>query len=269
MNHSEYQPTTGPKALLAAPTVSVLSPGQGSASGGNTVTLSGTGFTGATAVKFGTTAATSFTVVSASQITAVVPAGAAGPVAVTVTTASGTSAPTIFYFYLAAPVLAEVDPARGPTSGGNTVTLSGSGFTGATMVKFGTTAATSFTVVSAVQITAVAPAGAGTVPVTVTTAGGTSNSLAYMYVPAPVLTTLAPAQGPTDTGSATTLTGSALTTTNAVSFGGTPAAFTVLSDTTVAATAPAGPAGPVSVNVTTSGGASNSLTYTRVPPPAI
>ncbi|MEU0041354.1 hypothetical protein ABZ063_47405, partial [Streptomyces sp. NPDC006333] len=39
--------------------------------------------------------------------------------------------------------------------------------------------------------------------------------------------------------------------------------------TTVVALAPAGPAGPVSVNVTTVGGVSNSRTYTRVPPPDI
>ncbi|MFI6588052.1 IPT/TIG domain-containing protein [Embleya sp. NPDC050493] len=254
---------------VGQPVVSVLSPAQGPTSGGNTVTLTGTGFTGATAVKFGTTAATSFTVLSATQITAVAPAGPAGPVAVTVTTASGTSASNIFYFYVAAPVLTGVDPARGPTSGGNTVTLTGTGFTGTTAVKFGATAATSFTVLSASQLTAVVPPGAGTVSITVTTAGGTSNGLLYAYVPAPTLTALVPAQGSTDAGSDITLTGTALTTTTAVTFGGTPAAFTVVSDTTVTATAPAGPAGPVSVNVTTSGGTSNSLTYTRVPSPTI
>ncbi|MGX5185528.1 IPT/TIG domain-containing protein, partial [Streptomyces avermitilis] len=50
---------------------------------------------------------------------------------------------------------------------------------------------------------------------------------------------------------------------------GVSAAFTVLSDTTVAAYAPAGVPGPVLVNVTTAGGTSNSLTYTRVAPPVI
>ncbi|MDQ6937760.1 MAG: SBBP repeat-containing protein, partial [Actinomycetota bacterium] len=59
--------------------------------GGTTVVLSGTGFTGATAVSFGGTAAASFTVNSDTQITAVSPAHAAGQVNVTVTAPGGTS----------------------------------------------------------------------------------------------------------------------------------------------------------------------------------
>lgn len=92
---------------------------------------------------------------------------------------------------------------------------------------------------------------------------------------APALTALSPAQGPTGAGAALTLTGTGLTTTLAVHFGTTPAAFTVVSDTTAIAIAPAGPAGPagsagsVPVSVTTSGGTSNSLAYQRVAPPAI
>ncbi|MFI2636515.1 hypothetical protein ACH5A2_40050 [Streptomyces collinus] len=49
-----------------------------------------TGFTGATAVRFGTKTATSFTVNSSTQITAVAPAGLAGPVTVTAVTPAGT-----------------------------------------------------------------------------------------------------------------------------------------------------------------------------------
>ena len=54
------------------------------------------------------------------------------------------------------------------------MTITGTGFTGATAVDFGTTPATSFTVVSDTSITADSPAGTGTVDVTVTTPGGTS-----------------------------------------------------------------------------------------------
>ena len=53
--------------------------------------VSGTGLSGATAVHFGAVAASSFTVVSATSATAVVPAGS-GTVDVTVTTPGGTSA---------------------------------------------------------------------------------------------------------------------------------------------------------------------------------
>ncbi|WP_331767693.1 IPT/TIG domain-containing protein [Embleya sp. NBC_00896] len=252
-----------------APVVTVLAPAQGPASGGNTVTLTGTGFAGTSAVKFGTTSATSFTVVSGTQITAVVPAGTPGPVAVTVTTLSGTSAPNIFYFYVSAPVVIGVDPAQGPISGGNTVTLSGTGFTGTSAVKFGTTSATSFTVVSATQITAVVPAGTGTVQVTVTTPGGTGNDFPYVYVLVPVLSALSPAQGPTSAGNIVTVTGANLTLAGAVRFGVTLAAFTVVSDTGLVAIAPAGPAGSVNVTVETPGGTSTGQTYTRVLPPSV
>ncbi len=81
----------GGVAVSQAPTVSGVSPASGPAAGGTSVTVSGTGFTGATAVDFGTTPAASFTVVSDSEITAVSPAGT-GTVDVTVTTSSGTSA---------------------------------------------------------------------------------------------------------------------------------------------------------------------------------
>jgi hypothetical protein len=71
--------------------VNSLTPASGAAAGGTTVTINGCGLTGATLVKFGTALATGVTVVSDSQITAVSPAHAAGPVDVTVTTPKGTS----------------------------------------------------------------------------------------------------------------------------------------------------------------------------------
>ncbi|MFJ5220696.1 IPT/TIG domain-containing protein [Streptomyces sp. NPDC088354] len=249
------------------PVLTSVSPSQGPASGGTTVVLTGTDLGGATAVSFGSTAATSFTVNSSTQITAVAPAGS-GAVPVTVTTPGGTTGP-VYFFYLNVPFLISVSPSGGPASGGTTVVLTGTDLSGATAVRFGSTAATSFTVNSPTQITAVAPAGTGAVPVTVTTPGGTSNSVIYTYVGTPVLSLLSPAQGPTDAGSGVTLSGTGLTTTTAVHFGAASAAFTVLSDTAIAALAPAGTPGPVPVNVTTPGGTSNSLTYTRLAPPVI
>ena len=76
---------------LGAPTVTGISPTSGSTAGGNAVTITGCGFTGATSVKFGTSAA-SKTVVNDSTINATSPAHAAGVVDVTVTTGAGTSA---------------------------------------------------------------------------------------------------------------------------------------------------------------------------------
>ena len=78
--------------FFTPPLVSSVSPNQGSPAGGQPVTITGTGFTGATGVSFGSTAATSFTVNSNNSITAVAPPGAGGSkVDVTVTGPSGTS----------------------------------------------------------------------------------------------------------------------------------------------------------------------------------
>jgi hypothetical protein len=73
---------------LPAPTLASISPTSGPIAGGTAVTLTGTAFvnsgTGAT-VLFGATAATSVTFNSATSLTAIAPAHAAGTVAVTVT----------------------------------------------------------------------------------------------------------------------------------------------------------------------------------------
>ncbi len=73
----------------AAPAVTGVSPSSGPTTGGTSVIITGTNFTGANAVTFGGAAAASFTVDSATQITAVDPAGNAGVVDVQVTTGSG------------------------------------------------------------------------------------------------------------------------------------------------------------------------------------
>jgi hypothetical protein len=80
-----------PASSVAAPAVTAVSPATGPASGGTTVTINGTGFTGATKVSFGPDAGTGVTVVSSTQITVASPAHAAGKVNVKVTTPAGTS----------------------------------------------------------------------------------------------------------------------------------------------------------------------------------
>ena len=77
------------------------------------------------------------------------------------------------------PIVTSVSPCTGSTSGGTSVTITGSNFTGVTGVKFGTTPASSYTVTSSTSITAVAPAGStGAVDVTVTTGGMRLEELA-------------------------------------------------------------------------------------------
>jgi len=77
-----------------------------------------------------------------------------------------------------------------PTSGpvGTVVTLTGSDFSGATVLAFNGAAATSFTVDSATQITATVPLAATTGTIAVTTPGGTAASATSFTVTMPVFT---------------------------------------------------------------------------------
>jgi hypothetical protein len=172
-------------AVASGPAVTQVKPSSGPLAGGKTVTVTGTGFTGASAVTFGSTSAT-FTVNSDTKITATSPAHAAGVINVRVTTSAGTS-PIVTadrYTYQDAPTITSVSPSSGSTAGGQSVTINGTNFTGATAVKFGTTT-TTFTVNSATKITATSPAhAAGLVNVRVVTASGTSPIVAadhYTY----------------------------------------------------------------------------------------
>jgi RHS repeat-associated protein len=113
------------------------------------------------------------------QITCTSPAHAAGTVDITVSTGGGTSATSpadqFIFASSAPPTVTGISPPSGSPGGQTTVTITGNNFTGATAVSFGSTAAFSFTVNSATQITAVSPAHlAGVVDITVTTANGTS-----------------------------------------------------------------------------------------------
>ncbi|MFD6356924.1 IPT/TIG domain-containing protein, partial [Nocardia tengchongensis] len=249
------------------PTITSLSPTSGPVTGGTSVTITGTGFTGPITVRFGTTA-TTFTLDSPTQITAIAPAGSVGTVQVTVTTSAGTSN-GVSYTYLAVPALISISPSQGTTAGGTTVTLTGSGLTGVTAVSFGGAPAASFTVDSNTQITAVTPAGTGIVSVTVTGPGGTSNPVVYVYVVVPTITSISPTAGPTAGGNNVTITGTGFIGPLTVRFGSTATIFTVNSATQITAIAPAHTAGTVQVTVTGSGGASNGVSYTYAAVPTL
>ena len=163
--------------FVPRPRVIALSLTVGPASGGSSVTITGTGFTGATAVSFGGAAAAGFAVGSDSSITAATPVTGAGTVKVTVTTAGGTNLPDANdqFTFVAAPVVDTVSPNSGPITGGTSVAIAGTGFTGATAVSFGGDLA-AFTVNGDTSITAISPGidGPDVQDVTVTTVGGVS-----------------------------------------------------------------------------------------------
>jgi hypothetical protein len=143
---------------------------------GTGVTITGTAFTGATAVSFNGVAAT-FTVSPSGTITTTVPAGATtGPLTITT---SGNGAIVTTTRFTVTPAITSFAPAIGAVGTG--VTITGTNFTGATAVSFGGRAAT-FTVSNSGTITATVPAGAITGPIVVTTLDGTATSASSFTV---------------------------------------------------------------------------------------
>jgi hypothetical protein len=155
--------------------VTGLSPSGGPAIGGTSVTVIGSGFSGATSVQFGTTsvALSAEDVLSDSQVSVTTPPGS-GTVDVTVTTPLGTSPTTGADHFNYAPTVNAVSPNSGLSTGGTQVTVTGSGFTGATAVRFGPNIGSGLIVQSDSQLMVFSPGGAGTVDITVTTGAGTS-----------------------------------------------------------------------------------------------
>ncbi|MCX6856166.1 MAG: choice-of-anchor D domain-containing protein [Verrucomicrobia bacterium] len=116
--------------MTPALTVTAITPNNGSTAGGTSVTITGTGFTGATGVMLGGTAATSFTVIDDTQITATSPAHAAGRASVLVSTPGGTNSANTLYTYISPPTVT-ASTADLITSA-TTVTITGTGFDAAT-----------------------------------------------------------------------------------------------------------------------------------------
>jgi uncharacterized repeat protein (TIGR03803 family) len=142
---------------------------------------------------------------------------------------------------------------------GQTIEILGNGLTGTTSVKFGTGSATSFIVVSDTYMTAVVPATGTTGVVTVGTPSGFRVSSKKFRV-LPVISSFSPTGGPV--GSQVVITGTGLTQTTKVTFGGVAATNFTQSATQVTAIVPSG-AVTGKIGITTSGGvATSSGTFT-------
>ena len=263
--------------IAPAPTISSVSPSSGSTLGGTLITITGTNLTGATIVTIGSVGVTSFTVVSATSISAVTPEGAVGPQIVAVTTEGGSaSKPNAFTYVTPLPTITLVNPNSGVLAGGTAITITGTNFTGATVVKIGANAATSVVVVSDTSITAVTPAGlAGAQSVAVTTAGGIATApgaFTYTNVSLPSIASVSPTSGPSSGGTAITITGTNLTGATSVKVGGVAATSVVVaSATSITAVTPAGTLGQQDVSVTTPLGSATAVkafTY-EIPAPTI
>ena len=268
---------------VAAPSVTSLGTSSGTTAGGTVVAINGSGFTGASDVLFGSVPAASFVVDSDSLITAVSPPEASGHYDITVDTPSGTSAVSSSDQFTVSnastPTVSGLSVTSGTTAGGAVTTISGSYFTGATGVNFGTVPAADFTVLADGSIVATAPAEAsGTVDVTVTTYSGTSSTgssdhFTVSNASTPTVSALSVSSGPDTGGTPLVITGSYFTGATAVNFGGTSTDdFTVLSDNAILVYTPADADGSTNVTVTTYAGTSSSYgsyTFNSVSAPAI
>ncbi len=277
------QPLPSPQATSAATLTSISPTSATVGDPATTITLIGTGFlSNATADFNGVALATTF--VSATQLTAVIPASdltAAGTDSITVVNpgpGGGPSGAQTFTINNPTPTLTSINPTSTRLGTPNpTITLNGSNFVAASTADFNG-AAISTTFVSATQLTAVACFGpdasaAGTDSITVVNPGpGGGPSAAVTFTinnPTPTLTSINPTFivfGSPDT--TITLNGSSFINGSTAEFNGVAINTTFLTANQLSAVIPASDltttgAGPITVvNPGPGGGASSPLTFT-------
>jgi hypothetical protein len=222
-------PTSGPAISGFVPT---------SGPPGTQVAITGSHFTGVSAVAFHGTAAT-FTFVSDGQVNATVPAGATtGKITLTTGSGTATSSGTFTVSSSSVPTIGGFSPTSGPV--GTSVTIDGTNFSGATGVRFNGVGAT-FVVQNAQRVVATVPVGATTGKISLTTGAGTATSSSNFTVTqtgAPSITGFSPRSGPV--GTLVTIEGDRFTGVTAVRFNGVSAAFSFVNDERVTATVPIG-----------------------------
>jgi FG-GAP-like repeat/IPT/TIG domain/Secretion system C-terminal sorting domain/FG-GAP repeat len=227
-------------------------------SAGNTVTITGTGFSGATAVSFGGSPASSFSVVSPTTINALVYGGASGNI--TVTTPMGTASSGGLTYIGTMSRIISFTPASGPPN--TLITIVGTGFTGVTAVSFNGGLAPTFTVVSDDTIQAVIGSGASG-EISITDQWGTPTSSTNFTLTNPVTTLTSFSPTAATTGNTVTISGTHLTDATGVSFGGTAASsFSVASDNTLIAIVGSGSTGNIVVNTPSGSDTLTGFTFT-------
>jgi len=139
----------------ATPTITSISPAVGPTAGGTSVSVIGSNFLSGSTLTFGTTAATSVTVVDGSHISATTPAHAAGPVDVTLKGPDQQTAVLSngFTFAVSPPIVSSITPSSGTSNGGTAVTIRGSGFNSGATVTVGGLSLSSPAIVNGTTIT--------------------------------------------------------------------------------------------------------------------
>jgi len=247
--------SAGSFTVIPPPTITSFTPTSGPA--GTSVVLTGTAFTGASSVKFNNTTAT-YTVNSATQITATVPVSATSGV-MSVTTPGGSINSSGSFTVILPPLISSISPTTAAT--GTTLTISGSNLANATSINFNSTVVTTLISNTDTQIQVVVPGSlsAGAVNVSVVTAAGTSNNKTLTIIPAPVVTDLKP--NVSYAGFPIMIRGSNLAGTIGVKIGSTDATIMTVYDATVIVTIPGTMGnGTYTVTVSNEGGPSNGVT---------
>ncbi|MCE2787977.1 MAG: IPT/TIG domain-containing protein [Bacteroidota bacterium] len=171
--------------VIGAPTISSLTPATGPV--GTNVTIAGANFQAITSVTFNNVAA-SYTVNSATQITATVPNGASTGL-VRVVNGSGTGASVGNFTVVQLPTITGFSPSSG--SSGTNVIINGTNFSSVDSVEFFGGANATFTVNSSAQITATVPAAASTGAITVyTSVGSVTSAGSFTIIPDLLVNTL-------------------------------------------------------------------------------
>lgn len=166
------------------PIITSISQLSGPTAGGNTIQINGQNLSTASSVDFGGNAAVP-TVISDSQLSVVVPAGIAGSALITLTTVGG-SVNGYNYLYIDAPTISTVSPTSGPTTGGTSVTVTGTNLSFTSGVTVGGNSA-SFGVINSSTLAIITPVGtAGAVDIVITTTAGSATAVeAFTYVNGP------------------------------------------------------------------------------------
>jgi len=228
------------------------------AAGETLVTITGQNFSNVVSVSFGGVLAAGFSVVSNTTITATVGSGASGSVRVVTQTGHGSLAG---FNFIPPPVITSFAPLS--AAAGTTVTITGTGFTNVTQVKFGGVSASSFAVVSPTTITAVVPSGPSG-SVSVTTAGGTGSMNGYSSLP--TIISFSPVKG--TQGTIMKIIGTSFPEVNSVTIGGVAVqSFIIPATDTIVAIVSAGATGLV--NVAKPAGGSSMGSFTWFPAPTI
>jgi hypothetical protein len=263
------------EAATTGPAITSINPKSGPTSGGTTVTISGSGFSKAMTVLFGTTGATPKVSNDGKTITVTSPSASEGGVVdIRVNVPTGKS-PVVAadQFTYVAPHITGVSPGNGPQRGGTEVTISGQELSATTKVQFGGVPVTPKSV-SETQLVVESPMGqvAGTVDIRAELPSGLTPVVAadkFAYI-APSVTGLDPDSAPITGGTVVHIYGHGLTGATAVLFGSVGATPIQVTDSCITVKAPAeAKAGKVNVAVSLPSGevkaASEFKYYTPAP----